>query len=172
MRIHALCPILLIIISWLTSTRCSALQYEQSQCFPTTIDMCAISQEVLWSFSLSSFSVRHSAYNCVAYIRLYITKMVHTCRLQNIDISTKPKSTLVAISLSVSVPSCVELICYQLVVLRITLYFGIVVSSKRSTAAQAHACDAITRVRIRDILTIREVRAAVHIIIIIIIIIF
>ena len=57
-----------------------------------------------------------------------------------------------------------KLICYQLVVLRITLYFGIVVSSKRSTAAQAHACDAIIRVRIRDIglLTIRDVRTAVH----------
>ena len=60
------------------------------------------------------------------------------------------------------VASCVELICYQLVVLRITLYVGIVVSSKRSTAAQARACDANIRVRIRDILTIREVRAAVH----------
>ena len=48
-----------------------------------------------------------------------------------------------------------KLICYQLVVLRITLSFGLVVSSKRYNAAPS-PCDAIPRVRnrrIRNILT-------------------
>ena len=103
--------------------------------------------------------------------------MVHTCRLQNIDISTKPKSTLVAISLSYHRASHLQatitsattestqmfkLICYQLVVLHITLYFGLVVSSN-GLAAQAHAMQ-LTRTDTKHTNDSRSTRmsAAIH----------